>query len=82
MAEDVCAPVAHRQPVLTIPKRLRLHTRFDHKLLGKLCACAAACLQAEVGRLLGREDVVPGMVAAIQTQPIERPAPPFCCTSG
>ena len=25
------------------------------------------CLQAEVRRLLGREDVVPGMVAAIQT---------------
>ena len=27
-------------PRLTIPKRLRLHTRFDRKLLGKLCACA------------------------------------------
>jgi ribosomal protein S27E len=40
VAEDVCAPVAHRQVVLTIPKRLRLHTRFDRKLLGKLCACA------------------------------------------
>jgi hypothetical protein len=26
VAEDVCAPVAHRQVVLTIPKRLRLHT--------------------------------------------------------
>ncbi len=32
------SPVAHRQVVLTIPKRLRLHTRFDRKLLGKLCA--------------------------------------------
>ena len=60
-------PVAHRQVVLTIPKRLRLHTRFDRKLLGKLCACAWTCLQAEVRRLLGRDDVVPGMVAAIQT---------------
>ena len=67
VAEDVCAPVAHRQVVLTIPKRLRLHTRFDRKLLGKLCACAWTCLQAEVRRLLGRDDVVPGMVAAIQT---------------
>ena len=67
VAEDVCAPVAHRQVVLTIPKRLRLHTRFDRKLLGKLCACAWTCLQAEVRRLLGREDVVPGMIAAIQT---------------
>ncbi len=67
VAEDVCAPVAHRQVVLTIPKRLRLHTRFDRTLLGKLCACAWTCLQAEVRRLLGRDDVVPGMVAAIQT---------------
>ena len=44
-----------------------LHTRFDRKLPGKLCACAWTCIQAEVRRLLGRDDVVPGMVAAIQT---------------
>ena len=37
VAEEVCSPVAHRQVVFTIPKRLRLHTRFDRKLLGKLC---------------------------------------------
>ena len=67
VAEQVCASVAHRQVVLTIPKRLRLHTRFDRKLLGKLCSCAWTCLQAEVRRLLGRQDVVPGMVAAIPT---------------
>ena len=54
VAEEVCAPVAHRQVVLTIPKRLRLHTRFDRKLLGKLCACAWTCLQAEVRRLRPR----------------------------
>ena len=67
VAEDVCVPVAHRQVVLTIPKRLRPHTRFDRKLLGKLCACAWTCVQAEVRRLLGRDDVQPGMIAAIQT---------------
>jgi ribosomal protein S27E len=67
VAEEICAPVAHRQVVLTIPKRLRLHTRFDRKLLGRLCGCAWTCLQAEVRRLLDRDDVVPGMVAAIQT---------------
>ena len=67
VAEEVCAPVAHRQVVLTIPKRLRLHTRFDRQLLGKLCTCAWNCIQAEVRRLLGRDDVVPGMVGAIQT---------------
>ena len=67
VAEEVCSPVAHRQVVLTIPKRLRVHTRFDRGLLGKLSACAWTCLQAEVRRMLGRDDVVPGMIGAIQT---------------
>jgi ribosomal protein S27E len=67
VAEDVCLPVAHRQVVWTIPKRLRLHARFDRKLLGKLASCAWSCLQAEIRRLLGRDDVQPGMAAAIQT---------------
>lgn len=67
VAEKVCFPVPHRQVVLTIPKRLRLHARFDRKLLGKLCACAWACIKTETQRLLGRDDVVPGMMAGIQT---------------
>ncbi len=67
VAEEVCAPVAHRQVVLTIPKRLRLHARFDRSLLGKLSHCAWTCIQAEVRRLLGHDDVAPGMIAAIQT---------------
>ena len=53
--------------MLTIPKRLRLHTRCDRQLLGKLCSYAWTCIQAEVRRLLRRDDVVPGMVAAIPT---------------
>ena len=32
VAEGICAPVPHRQVVLTISKRLRLHTRFDRNL--------------------------------------------------
>ncbi|MDP6415798.1 MAG: transposase, partial [Gammaproteobacteria bacterium] len=67
VAEDVCFPVPHRQVVLTIPKRLRLHTRFDRKLLGKLCAGGWSCIKTETQRLLGRDDVVPGMIAGIQT---------------
>ncbi len=67
VAEDVCWPVAHRQVVFTIPKRLRVHARFDRKLLGKLSSCAWACIKAEVQRMLNRQDVVPGMIAAIQT---------------
>jgi hypothetical protein len=54
--------------VLTIPKRLRLHTRFDRKLLGQLCSCAWACRQAQIRRLLGPDDVQSGSVAAIQTR--------------
>ena len=67
VAEDVCAAVPHRQVVLTIPRRLRPHTRYDRKLLGKLCACVWTCVRDEVRRRLGRDDVTPGMVAAIQT---------------
>jgi len=59
--------LAHRQLVFTIPKRLRLHARFDRKLLGKLASCAWMCIRVEVCRLRGRDDVLPGMVAAIQT---------------
>jgi hypothetical protein len=50
VAEDVCFPVAHRQVVFTIPKRLRVHARFDRKLLGKLSSCAWACIKAEARR--------------------------------
>jgi len=67
VAEEVAVAVPHRQVVFTIPKRLRVHARFDRSLLGKLSSCAWTCIQAEVGRLLGRDDVLPGMVAAIQT---------------
>ncbi len=42
VAEDVCAPVAHRQVVLTIPKRLRVHTRFDRKLLARFPGARSA----------------------------------------
>jgi hypothetical protein len=67
VTEDVCFPVAHRQVVFTIPKRLRIHARFDRELLGKLSSCTWTCIKAEVHRMLGRVDVVPGMIAAIQT---------------
>ncbi len=68
VAEEVCFPVAHRQVVLTIPKRLRLHTRFDRRLLGKLSSRAWTCLKAEAGRLLDRGDVTLGMIARLVLQ--------------
>ena len=48
-------------------KRLRPHTRYDRKLLGKLCACVWTCVGQEVRRRLGRYYVTPRMIAAIQT---------------
>jgi hypothetical protein len=57
VAAEVCFPVAHRQVVLTLPRRLQPHTRFDRKLLGKLSSCVWTCIKAEVQRLLGRDDV-------------------------
>ena len=47
--------------------RLRVHARFDRKLLGKRSSCAWNCIKSEVRRMLDRQDVVPGMIAAIQT---------------
>jgi len=46
---------------------MRLHTHFDRKLLCRLCSCAWTCLQAEVRRLLGRDDVQLDVGATIQT---------------
>ena len=37
VAQEVCAEVAHRRFVFTIPKRLRIYFRYDRSLLGELC---------------------------------------------
>ena len=67
VAEEVCFPVSNRQVVLTIPKRLQMHTRFDWRLLGKLSFCACTCLKVEAGHMLDHGDVTPGTIVAIQT---------------
>ncbi len=66
--KKVCAAVPHRQLVFTIPKRLRLHPRFDRRLLGALARAAWEGVRAETRRLLGRDDVMPGMITGIHTQ--------------
>lgn len=50
-----------RSTSLAIPKRLRVHTRFDRGVVGKLSSGAWTCLKEEVRRLLGRDDVVSSM---------------------
>lgn len=66
--QDVCASVSHRQFVFTIPKRFRLYCRYDRKLMGRMARVAWTCVKQAFQEALGRKDVVPGMVAGIQTQ--------------
>ena len=67
VAEHVCAEVAHRQFVFTMPKRLRLYFRYDRSLLGALCQAAWRTVCTVYQATIGRPDGVPGMVGAIQT---------------
>ena len=58
---------AHRQLVFTIPKRFRLYCRYDRKLLGRMTREAWLCVRQYLQQELGRKDVVPGMIAGMQT---------------
>ena len=46
VAEEVCAPVAHRQVVLTIPKRLRMHAQLRSHAAGQ---ALRVCLEVREG---------------------------------
>ncbi len=67
IAQSVCQPVPHRQIVWTIPKRLRIFFRFDRRLLGGLTRAAWETIVEVFRSLLGRDDVLPGAIAGIQT---------------
>ena len=67
IAREVCEPVPHRQFVFTIPKRLRLFFRFDRRLLGELPRLAWQTVLEVYRALLDRQDVTPGMIAAIHS---------------
>ncbi|MDA0842004.1 MAG: transposase, partial [Planctomycetota bacterium] len=67
IAQTICAPAPHRQLVFTIPKRLRIFCRHDRSLLGKLARAAWQTTVEVYRQVLGRRDVIPGMVAGIQT---------------
>ena len=67
VAEEVLAPVPHRQYVFTVPKMLRVYFRRDRRLLGKLSQCAAEALKT-LFRAAGKDPkVVPGIIIVIQT---------------
>ena len=61
VAQEVCAEVARRQFVFTIPKRLRIYFRYDRSLLGELCQAACRTLCAVYQTVSGRSDGVPGV---------------------
>ncbi len=67
VAREVCEPVRHRPFVFTVPKRLRLFFRFDRRLLGELPRLAWQTVIEVYRAVLARQDVTPGMVAAIHT---------------
>jgi hypothetical protein len=61
--------VAHRQVVLTLPKRPRAYFLYDRRRLGLLsrvaCRTLRAYVQAAVG--LGQRAAVPGLIVCVQT---------------
>ncbi len=67
LAEEVLAPVSHRQWVLTMPKRLRIFFRYDRRLLGKLCRLAYETIRDALCQACGAREGEPGYVGAIQT---------------
>lgn len=67
MADEVLAPVPHRQDVCPVPKMLRVDFRKDRRLLGKLCQCAAEALKTRFRAASKDLAAVPGILIAIQT---------------
>lgn len=66
LAGEVLAPVSHRQWVLTMPKRLRILFRYDHRLLGKLCRLAYETIRDGLRQACGAREGEPGYMVAIQ----------------
>ncbi len=66
-ARERDASVPHRQFVFTMPKRFRLYFRFNRELLRRLPGLAWETVLEVFRAVLERDDLVPGMVAAIQT---------------
>ena len=62
--EWLLAPVAHRQVVLTLPKRLRAYFLYDRRRLGLLSRVAARTLRAYVQAAIGEREAVPGVFGA------------------
>ena len=67
LSNGLLAPVPHRQWVFTIPKRLRVYFKRDHRLLGRLSRISAGVVFKAFQAETGDTGLFPGMVAAVQT---------------
>jgi len=67
VTKEVLDVVPHRQVVFTVPRRLRLHFRYDRHLLSKLSLASYRVVERALREAVGEKDVQPGGVAAIQT---------------
>ena len=59
--------MAHRQVVLTLPKRLRAYFIHDRRRLGLLSRVACRTLRAYVQAAVGEYQAVPGLIVCVQT---------------
>jgi hypothetical protein len=67
LEDEILDEVPHRQFVFTLPKRLRPYLLHDRRLLGLLSRTAFVTLRDFLRASLGEGDVLPGVVASIQT---------------
>jgi len=67
LEHELLYAVPHRQYVFTVPKRLRPFFLHDRKLLGQLSRVAYRTLRDFLRATFRESDLVPGVVASIQT---------------
>ena len=67
LQHELLYAVPHRQYVFTVPKRLRPFFLYDRRLLGELSRVAYRTLRDFMRTTLRETDVVPGVVASIQS---------------
>ncbi len=67
LEERLLAPVAHRQVVLTVPKRLRAYFLYDRRRLSLLSRVAYRTLRDYLHAALGEREAAPGAIVCIQS---------------
>jgi len=75
------APVAHRQVVLTIPKRLRAYCLYRRSLLGEIARVAARTVTAAIHTLTGDQARSASSPVCRRTDPAPTGIPTSTCSS-